>query len=35
MRNHGISQFAFILMVATPIALIIVPLVFGVISLFG
>lgn len=35
MKNHGISQFAFILMIAVPIALIIMPLVFGVIALFG
>lgn len=35
MRSNGISQFAFILMIAIPIALIIVPLVFGVIALFG
>lgn len=35
MKNHGVSQFAFILMVAIPVALIIVPLVHGVIALFG
>lgn len=35
MKNNGISQFAFILMIAVPVALIIVPLVLGVIALFG